>query len=72
MEKNLCLTIRLLDDETFEVEFFESETWDFNHLTFHDSGCVSHEEWQKENNKLAAEIRFWAESMREHEREDAC
>lgn len=65
MEKNLNLTIRLIDDETFAVDFYEPETGSFNSVTCYDSGYAYHDEWQSDNNRIAGEIRFWVENMRE-------
>lgn len=65
MEKNLEILVRLLDDETFEVEFYEPETGSFDRVICHDSCFVTRDEWQSDNNRIAEEIRFWAENMRE-------
>lgn len=67
MEKNLEIKIVLTSDTEFDVEFYEPETGSFDRVTCHDSGILTHQEWQQENNNLAAEIRFWVENMREDE-----
>lgn len=74
MEKKLEITIRLIDDGTFAVDFYEPATGNFNSMTCYDSGYAYHDEWQSDNNRIAAEIRFWVENMREAaaENEEEC
>lgn len=70
MERNLEIKIKLTSDNTFDVEIYDPESSDLERVHCTDSAFANHETWQKENNKLAAEIRSWVDILRDYEEDE--
>ena len=65
LKKKLEIDIVLTSDNTFDLEFYEPESGDFQRIECHYDG----EHIEAENKKITDEIRSWAEMLLE-EKED--
>ena len=65
LKKKLEIDIILTSDNTFDLEFYEPESGDFQRIMCHYNG----EYIETENKKITDEIRSWAEMLLE-EKED--
>ena len=59
MQKTIEVTIKLTSDTTFDMEFYEPESGDFNRI----SGCDA--DGVKLDNAIAEELRSWVSLMRD-------
>lgn len=64
MQKTIEVTVKLTSDTTFDMEFHEPESGDFNRI----SGCDS--DGIELNKAIAAELRSWVSLMRDEQEDD--
>lgn len=63
MQKTIEVTIKLTSDTTFDMEFHEPESGDFNCISGYDTDGM------ELNNRIASELRSWISLMRDEQEE---